>query len=113
MRLISVALFFFFALPAMALQTVPSTRDILLTGAATANFAVPGGRASFVSIKNDCADDIYFDIYGISRSPDDTFQYPIRLKGGESFSMTTPINSVGASPAGALTTCTFTIIFGR
>ncbi len=103
----------FLLLTLAAFQTVPSTRDISVTSAATHNFPGPGGNAAWVSIKNDCSDTIYFDLRSIRDA--DALEYPIRLGTGESFTMETRVAAVGASVEAALgdASCTVTIIFGR
>lgn len=98
--------------PAMAFQTIGSTRDISVTASATADFPVPGGRANWIWIKNDCSDDLYFDLHGTDRVAD-AFEYPLRLKQAEAIELEMRVAAIGVSPAAGAGACTFTVIFGR
>lgn len=91
-------------------QTVPSTPDIPVTAGATSVWNVPGGRASFVWIKNDCTGDLYFDL---NPKANGDVSHPIRLKTGEEFRGSFNIGAVGVTPGTFTGACTFTVQFGR
>jgi len=103
---------------AHAQQVVPSTPDISIGATSTLDVGIPGGRANWVHLQNQCADTaIYFDLRGArdraanifplrlpaATSPDSSFQANFTLAG-----------SIEASASsGASGTCTFTVLFGR
>jgi len=72
-----------FSLPAHGQQVVPTTPDISVTNTATLDIPIPGGRANWIALKNDCADELYFDLRG---ARDGAQNHPLRLDTGESFS---------------------------
>ncbi|MBS4050725.1 MAG: hypothetical protein KGZ69_05940 [Methylomonas sp.] len=91
---------------------LPSTPDISVGATSTGSIVVPGGPASFVSIKNDCADALYFDLRGARDAAAN--DYPLKLELGESFTGNIAITSLGVSAeSGATVTCTFTVQFAR
>ena len=100
----------FLAGPALAvMQAVPSTPDIAVTASATADFPIQGGRVTWLYLKNDCSDVLYFDLRGAR----DANPYPLRLGSAEMFTAEIGVYSVGVSPSAGAGACTFTVIFAR
>lgn len=101
-----------FFLPAHAQQVIPSTPDISIGATSTLDVGIPGRRANWIALKNDCADEVYFDLRGARDR--DAQKFPLRLDTGESFSGSFNLaGSIEASASsGASGACTFTVVFG-
>lgn len=108
------AAFLVSAAQAQTFQTVLSTPDISVTATATIEVTLNHvrGGVDWVAIKNDCAEDLYFDLRDVRDAS--ARQYPLRLAQDNSFSAQMRVYSIQASPAaGNTVTCTFTLIMGK
>ena len=95
-----------------AMRAMRSTPDISVSSTATATIPAPDGTAEWVSIKNDCADALYFDLR--QGRDDSANRFPLRLELGETFTAAIRLNAVSVSAeSSASGTCTFTIQFAR
>jgi len=106
------------------MQVLPSTPDISITVGATTSIQVPGPGgaaagsapqpANWISIKNDCADAVYFDLSPPPIAAAAGDDYGIRLNSGETFTGSFAMfDVIGASPAaGNTVACTVTVVFG-
>jgi len=107
----------FFAIVGVAFSAdpytvIPSTPDISVGASSTVDVAIPGGRADFFAIKNDCSDSVYFSIYRSTTTEEN--DYFLRLDSNESFTADMIVFGIGASAAsGNTASCTFTLILGR
>ena len=113
---ISVAAWFWFGTARATdfLQVIPSTNDLTVTASATARFPIPGKRANWVWIRNDCATDLYFDLNPkVADSSGLATEYPIRLAQDQIFSGYLQVASIGVSPASGTVSCTFSLQAGR
>ncbi len=99
------ALFLPLAVWGQSLNVVATTADVTVAGSVTSSVTFPGGPIDWISIKNECSDDVYFDIAGRQ-------DYPVRLSTSESFTAHMKTFSVGVSNGGN-STCTFSIAAGR
>ena len=95
-------------------QMVPSTPDISVSATSTLDVVFTEyrnnktiGGVDWVSIKNDCADTLYFALRPPHTSKSAT-DYPLRLGPGESFSVEAFVASIGASNDNS-SACTFTL----
>ena len=97
---------------AQAQNALRSTPDIAIAATSTGTFVFPGGPATRVSVKNDCVDDLYFDLRPGRESIDsDSNAFPILLKQAETFTFTGNLFSIGVSHGSASTaSCTFTLV---
>lgn len=96
--------------------TVPVTRDIVVTRNATSDFVLPAGPALHVSIKNDCARVLYFDLQGGTTKAVSagSTTFSLRLGSGETFSAPVRVWSIGVSEgSGGAAACTFTLVVGK
>ncbi len=90
----------------------PTTPDISVGASSTVDVIIPGGRADFFAIKNDCSESVYFSIYRSSTTVEN--DYFLRLDSGEAFDADMIVRGIGASAAvGNSSTCTFTLMLGR
>lgn len=96
-------------------QSVPVTPDLAVTASATADYAFSGGPIRWISIVNDCASALYFDLRGgkyTGTKP--TTSFALRLSPGMAYTMPVQMYSLGVSPAsGNASTCTFTVQAGK
>ena len=100
------------AFSAEPFTAIPTTPDISVGASSTVDVIIPGGRADFFAIKNDCSDSVYFSIYRSSTTVEN--DYFLRLDSGEAFDADMIVFGIGASAAaGNTSTCTFTIMLGR
>ncbi len=98
--------------PGWAFSPLPSTPDIAVASNATADIAIPGQRADWVFIRNDCAGDVYFDLRDARDGA--TNDHPLRLAQDQQFSAEmTLFGAIEASPAGGNSACTITVIFAN
>ncbi len=104
-----VALFIYgISLAHAEFEPMTSTPDILLGDSSTSDHVL-SHRARWIYLKNDCTQDVYFDLRGRPQ----TSNYPLRLKSGESFTARMFLKTVGASPGAGASGCTITIIPAR
>lgn len=96
-------------------QSVPVTPDLAVTASATAGYAFSGGPIRWISIKNDCASTIYFDLRGNYVGTKPTASYGMRLNSGETFTMPVQLYTLGVSPASGSppAACTFSVQAGK
>ncbi len=121
MKYLLIAAVAAFSLPAYSQTIIPTTPDISIGNTATLDIAIPGRRANFVAIKNDCSDVVYFDLNGAllgrAASPAgvNARDFGLRLDTAESFSGRFKLSgSIEASASsGASGACTFTVVLGR
>ena len=105
--------------PQALLQPLQSTPDIPVGHRSTLDVAIPGGRiARWISLRNDCASPLYFNLAGVPRpmsNATSSTQPPLRLGNGESFTAALDLRgSIMASADKAATAvCTFTVIFAK
>ena len=104
-----------------------STPDISIAATATAEVLFFGPPAFRIYLKNDCADDLYFDLRSIREGNSNL--YPLRLSGrktggpagaaspeAETFTFEGRVHSLGVSHgvnATSSDTCTYTLILAR
>ena len=107
----------FFAIVGVAFSAdpytvIPSTPDISVGASSTVDVVIPGGRADFFAIKNDCSSTLYFSIYRSTTTTES--DYFLRLDSDESFTADMIVFGIGASAAaGNSAACLFTLILGR
>lgn len=117
--LLSVAVLAAFSLPAFAQTIIPTTPDISIGNTSTVDVVIPGGRANYVAVKNDCTDVVYFDLGGAlgnkTSSTQDERDFGLRLGSGESFSGSFKLagSFEASASSGASGSCTFTVVLGR
>ena len=100
------------AFSAEPFTAIPTTPDISVGASSTVDVIIPGGRADFFAIKNDCSDSVYFSIYRSSTTVEN--DYFLRLDANEAFDADMIVFGIGASAAaGNSSTCTFTLMLGR
>lgn len=96
-------------------RALPSTPDIAVGGTSQVTLdilAFLGAPPSWVYLKNDCADAIYFDLRGNRDASANDF--PLRLGQGEVFQLAMPLTTLAASHGQASTaSCTFTLMLAR
>ena len=113
---VALAAGLFLASPSQAqtrdFQAMRSTPDIAIAATATTEVLFFGSPARRLSIKNDCADDIYFDLRSIRDGNNNL--YPVLLKQAETFTFTGVVHSLGVSHGSSSTaSCTYTLILAR
>ncbi|KKM87889.1 hypothetical protein LCGC14_1264330 [marine sediment metagenome] len=100
------------AFSAEPFTVIPTTVDISVGASSTVDVIIPGGRADFFAIKNDCSSTLYFSIYRSSTTTES--DYFLRLDTNESFTADMIVFGIGASAAvGNTASCAFTLILGR
>ena len=100
------------AFSAEPFTVIPTTTDISVGASSTVDVIIPGGRADFFAIKNDCSSTLYFSIYRSSTTTES--DYFLRLDTNESFTADMIVFGIGASAAsGNSAACAFTLILGR
>ena len=94
------------------ISLMASTPDISVGTTATVEAIAPGGRATWVYLKNNCAHALHFDLRGKSGSS--TNDFPLTLHASEDFQASISLRTVAASADGtAAAACTFTVLFGN
>ncbi len=107
-------------------RAMRSTPDISIAATATAEVLFFGPPASYIQIRNDCADDLYFDLNPPTGGVTPQAIYPLRLSGRgltvsgaasldtETFTFEGRVYSLGVSHGSASTaSCTYTLILAR
>jgi hypothetical protein len=108
-------LLLFLAWPSFAQERMfagRTTPDISIAATSTRNVFLFSTPSRWTWIKNDCADDLYFDLRGSRDSVDNPNNaYPLMLKNTETFEWKGHLYSLGVSHGSASTaSCTFTLI---
>jgi ABC-type Fe3+-hydroxamate transport system substrate-binding protein len=99
-----------FAQTATPLFPLPSTPNIAIGNTATLAVVVPQGPARYVFVRNDCTQDLIFDLRGARDAAANLF--PLRLKTNQEFATNMQVMVVAASAGNAASSCTFTLQFG-
>ncbi len=90
-----------------AQQIMPSTPDMSVGSASTADFVIPQTfRPNFVWLKNDCSTRLYFNFNPTPARA--TADYPLRLESGEIFTGPMRVVILGVKNEGG-SACTFTL----
>lgn len=101
------------ALGAEVFHVMPSTPDISVTDNATKSVNL-GRGVRWIYLKNDCAQDMYFDLRGRSQAGGyGDGSYPLRLAQDQEFSANISTTTLGVSPGILSSSCTFTVIPAR